>query len=328
MPQVVLRRAHDLQELSAALTAHRGNRDFFLAGEILAGQAVGIGHDLLRRTGGDHLAAVDAGTGTDVDEVIGGAHGVLVVLHHQQCVAQVPEIPERREQLVVVPLVEADGGLVQDIEDPHETGADLGSQTDPLALAAGEGPGAAGESQISQAHGLEKAQPGPDLLEDPVGDQVLLLRQLQPIYPLELVHYGQAGQSIDVLVAHGDGQGLLFQPLALAGGAGALRHQLLQLPFAGVGLGLPPAALDVVADAFEGLVQHTLAPGLVVVELQLLPAGAVEDDLTDLLRQGVPGLRQGEVILFGQRLKVHPGDAVAPDIVPAAGLDGPLQDRQ
>ena len=328
VPQVVLRRADDLQALAVARPPGLRHGDPLLAGEILTRQAVGVGHDLLRCTGGHHLAAVDAGAGTDVDQVVRRPHGVLVVLHHQQGVAQVPQVLQRRQQLVVVPLVQTDGGLVQDIQHPHQAGADLGGQADPLALAAGEGPRAAAEGQIAQAHGLEEPQPGLDLLQDPVCDQVLLVRQLQPVHPLELVHHGHPGQGVDVLVPHGHRQGLLLQPLSLTGGTGALGHQLLQLPLAGIGLGLLVAALHVVADALKGLIQHALAPGLVVVELQLLPAGAVEDDAPHVLRQGLPGVGEGEVVFLRQGVEVHPGDAVPPDVVPAAGLDGPLQDGE
>ena len=326
--QVVLRRADDLQALAVPRPPGLRHGDLFLAGEVLARQAVGVGHDLLRRAGGHHLAAMDAGAGADVDQVVRRPHGVLVVLHHQQRVAQVPEVFQGGQQLVVVPLVQADGGLIQDIQHPHQGGADLGGQPDALALAAGEGAGAAGKGQIPQPHGPEEPQPGLDLLQNPVRDQVLLVSQLQPVHPLELVHHGHAGQGVDVLVSHSHRQGLLFQPLALAVRAGALGHRLLQLPLAGVGLCLLIPALHVVADALKGLVQHALAPGLVVVELQLLPAGAVEDDAAHLLRQRLPGVCQGEVIFLRQGVEVHPGDAVPPDVVPAAGLDGPLQDGQ
>ena len=86
------------------------------------------------------------------------------MLDDDEGIAQVPELPEGRQQLVVVPLVEADGGLVQDIEHPHEGGADLGRQADALALAAGEGGGGPGQGQVAEAHGLEETQPRPDLL--------------------------------------------------------------------------------------------------------------------------------------------------------------------
>ena len=112
----------------------------------------------------------------------------------------------------------------------------------------------------------------------------------------------------------------------MAGRAGALAHAVLQVLLAGVGLGLGVAALQVVADALKGLVEDALAPGLVVVELQLLALGAVEDDVPGLGGEVLPGGVQGETVLLGQGLEVHPGDAVRADGVPAHGLDGPAQD--
>ena len=87
VPQVVLRRSDDFQALAVPRPPGLRHGDLLLAGEILARQAVGVGHDLLRRTGGHHLAAVDAGAGADVDEVVRRPHGVLVVLHHQEGIA-------------------------------------------------------------------------------------------------------------------------------------------------------------------------------------------------------------------------------------------------
>ena len=63
VPQVVLRRAEDLQARAGARPPGLRHGDPLLAGEILTRQAVGVGHDLLRCTGGHHLAAVDAGAG-------------------------------------------------------------------------------------------------------------------------------------------------------------------------------------------------------------------------------------------------------------------------
>ncbi len=59
------------------------------------------------------------------------------------------------QQLVVVPLVQADGRLVQDIQHPHEAAADLGGQADALALAAGQG--AAGRGTGSGSSGPRTA---------------------------------------------------------------------------------------------------------------------------------------------------------------------------
>ena len=162
--QVVFRRADDAEMIAVSFAALLGQGDLPPAGEVLAREGVFVFHHFFRRAAGHHLTAVNTGAGADVDEIVGGPHGVLVVLYHQQGVAQVPQLPQRRKQFIVIPLVQADGGLVQDIENAHEAGTDLGGQADALALAAGEGPGGAGEGQIPQAHGLQKVQPGPNFL--------------------------------------------------------------------------------------------------------------------------------------------------------------------
>ena len=153
----------------------------------------------------------------------------------------------------------------------------------------------------------------------------MLLRQCQAVHPHESVLYGEGGELVDILLPHRHRQGFLPQTAALTVRAGTLAHQLLQLLPAGVGLGLLIAALDVVADALKGLLQNALAPGLVIVQLQGFPLGAVEDDVFRLIAETVPRLSQGKLVLFTQSVEVHPGNAVPPNVVPAAGLNRPAQ---
>ena len=54
-------------------------------------------------------------------------------------VAFVPKFLEGRDKFDVVPLVEADRGLVQDVEDVYQFGTDLRGQPDPLAFPSGKG---------------------------------------------------------------------------------------------------------------------------------------------------------------------------------------------
>ena len=65
---------------------------------------------------------------------------------------------------MVVPLVQADGGLVQNVQHAHQRGADLGGQADALALPAGQGARGPGQGEVLQPHALQKAQPGLNLL--------------------------------------------------------------------------------------------------------------------------------------------------------------------
>ncbi len=74
------------------------------------------------------------GAGPHVNHMVGPLYGVLVMLDHDEGVAQVPELVEGVDELLVVHLVKTDGGLVQDVQDSREVGAYLGCQPDPLGL--------------------------------------------------------------------------------------------------------------------------------------------------------------------------------------------------
>ena len=80
------------------------------------------------------------------------AHGLFVMLHHDQGVSQVAQPVQGIQELCVVTLVQADAGFVQNIQHAHQAGPDLGRQADALALAARERPGSAGERQVAEAH--------------------------------------------------------------------------------------------------------------------------------------------------------------------------------
>ena len=112
-----------------------GNADAFRAGEILAGDRTLVPEHLRHRSRGDHLAAVLAGAGAKVNEVVRGANRLLVVLDDQHRVAHVAQAHERREQPRVVALVQPDAWLVEDVQHTHESGPDLGGQANALCFA-------------------------------------------------------------------------------------------------------------------------------------------------------------------------------------------------
>ena len=147
--------------------------DFDFAGEVLAGEGGGVVHDLLRGAVGDEVAAVFAGSGAEVEDVVGFADGVFVVLDDEDGVAEVAEVFEGVDEALVVALVEADAGLVEDVEDAAEAGADLRGEADALAFAAGEGGGAAVEGEVAEAYGVEEFEALDDLALEAVGDDAV-----------------------------------------------------------------------------------------------------------------------------------------------------------
>ena len=101
MLEVVDRAALYLELFAAALAAHLGHGDEFPAGEILTGDGIAL-QQLVHRALKYDLAAVAARARADVHDMIGREHGVLVMLDHDQRVAEVAQTLKGREQLVVV----------------------------------------------------------------------------------------------------------------------------------------------------------------------------------------------------------------------------------
>ena len=67
-----------------------------------------------------HFAAVDACAGTDVDDMVGGEHGVLVMFDNDDAVADVAQFLEGVDKFPVVALVQSDAGFVEDIKNACE----------------------------------------------------------------------------------------------------------------------------------------------------------------------------------------------------------------
>ena len=139
----------------APLFRHRNGQ---FAAEILAREGAGVGQNLVDGALCGDLAAVDACAGSHVHDVVSGVHGVLVMLHHDQRISQIAQALERSQELCVIALMQADGGLVQDVEHAHQAGADLRGQADALCFAAGEGGRRARQREVGQAHAVQKAQ--------------------------------------------------------------------------------------------------------------------------------------------------------------------------
>ena len=136
--QIVGGGAVDGDLLAGALAAGGEQRDLAAAGEVVGGEAALAGEQVVERALADHLAAVDSGAGAHVDDMVGVADRLLVMLDDEHGVAEAAQALERLEQAVVVLLVEADRGLVEDVEDAGEAAADLRGEADALALAAAD----------------------------------------------------------------------------------------------------------------------------------------------------------------------------------------------
>ena len=325
--EIVLPRVADGEELPVPLPPFGGHGDFPRAGEVLAREAPGLGHDVLRRTLGDDLAAVDARAGAYVHYPVGGAHGVLVVLDDYERVAEVAQLLERGDELPVVALVQADARLVEDVEHADERGAYLRGEPYALALAARERRRRAREGEVLQSHAREEVQPGAYLLEYHVRNHPLAHGELrgQLLYEGEGLRHGHIAEVHYREPAHGDGEGLLFETLPAAVGAGVFAEVLLVLLAHALALRVAVAALYAVHEALEGLAEHALAARGVVLQLQRLAVRAVHERVHGRAWQVLYRRRELETVLLRERVVVHLGYRVRLRVAPAGGLDAALE---
>ncbi len=104
--------------------------------QILARERYRIGRYLLRGAGGHQSAALGARAWSQIDEIVGRAHRLFIVLDHNDGVAQVSQLLQRVEQAAIVALVQPDAGLIEDVEHAHQAAPYLAGETDALPFAA------------------------------------------------------------------------------------------------------------------------------------------------------------------------------------------------
>ena len=306
--QVVLSRADDLQlPLLIDVPPVLRHLDHLAASQVVARDGVLGLENAFRLALVDHFPAVLAGARADVDEPVGFTDGVLVVLHHDQRVAQVAQLFQRGDQALVVALVQADGRLVQHVKHTSQAGTDLGGQADALRLAARQRAGGAGQGEVVQPHVQQEMQACLDFAQHGTCDHFFAVAQHQVVQVLGGVLDGKLSQARDGQLpvrgrrqAHS--QDLRLQTRTVTRRArhlAGVREQAFLLRF---GLGLLQLALQVAHDALVGRRVRALAPVAVLVAHVDLRGRSVDQVL--LLRLGQRAQRRVgvEVLLFRQRL--------------------------
>lgn len=113
--------------------------DLSAAGNVVARNRTRSVNELFRGTGIDHFAAMLASSRSDVNNPISVFDSVFVMLHNDQRVAKIAQMMQSGDQPLIVTLVQTDGWFVEHIHHAHQTGTDLGRQTNTLRLAARQG---------------------------------------------------------------------------------------------------------------------------------------------------------------------------------------------
>jgi len=188
--EVVFRGPHDRQQ-PLGLTLAARQADHVRASEILSRQRVEIPHDVIRRALGNNLAAVRSGARPHIQQMVRCHHGFRIVLDHHYRVAKVAQAQQGLEQAPIIPLMETDRRLIEDVEDADKTGADLCGQPDALAFPTGQRGGRPIQCQVIQTDVDEKTKPFANFFQNAMGDHQLAFREFHRTEEVERGSHGE-----------------------------------------------------------------------------------------------------------------------------------------
>ena len=195
------------------------------AAQVAAGERRGRGHDLLRRALRNDVAAEAASAGAEIEHIVGVADRVFIVLDDKNGVAEVAKLFQSFNQAIVVALMEADGRLVENVEDAAEARADLRGEANALAFAAGERGGVAVEREVIEADGAQEFKALGNFAANALGDQRFALSELKIDGGRKRAVERQGSEVGDGEAANFDCERFGAQALAAANGAGSGRHE-------------------------------------------------------------------------------------------------------
>ena len=196
--------------------------------------------------------------------------------------------------------MQADTGLVQNINHPDQTGPNLCRQTDTLRFAAGKCSGRAGQRQIVQTDINQKSQPCTDFFDHLRANQLLLGRQGQVFHKFIQVIDRIIRDFTDISAAYGHGEGLFLQSLSAALITRRDGHETLILLAAPLGSGLSVTALYILDQAFKRNIVYTNASLSLVMYLHLTASFSVNQQVLNLLRVLPERRIQAEMVLSRQ----------------------------
>ena len=175
-----------------------------------------------------------AGAGTEIDQVVGIADRLFVVFDHDHGIAEVTELLERREQTTIIALMQADAGLIKDVQHADQSRTDLCGQSDALRFTARQRFGAAIECEIIKTDIDEEAQALAYFLENRTGNTgieagVTGAAHWNRFEKGERIHHATLDHLPDVEAMHRHGERSGAQSAALARRTRPGHHERLEL---------------------------------------------------------------------------------------------------
>ena len=140
-------------------------------GEEASGHRLARAHKIFRGALRDDASSLAARAGAEIDDVVGAADRLFVMLDDHQRVAFGLELRQRVEQHAVIPRMQSDRRLVEDIAHAAQVRTELSREPDALRLAAGERRRSAVERKVAQADVVQKTQPRSELHDQVAGNR-------------------------------------------------------------------------------------------------------------------------------------------------------------
>ncbi len=251
------------------------------ARKVLTGKGTLTGHYILQTALGHYFSPLDAGPGSDINNVIGAFYGILVMLHYHHGIAQIAQPLQSSQQAVIVPGVQTDAGFIQYVQHPYQAGSHLGSQAYALGFPSGQGSSRPVQGQVVQSHIYQEGKPGFDFLDYLAGNIGFPLAQLQLSEELIGIAHRHGAYFADRFMPQQYPEYFFLEPLTLAAGAGTGSHIFFYFLAHGFGFGFTVTALKIVYYAFIAAAKGTgLTVGVGIVDLETFLAITIENDIT------------------------------------------------
>ena len=105
-------------------------------GKVTSGERVRHLYDLVVGARADDFSSIFSGSRAEVENVVGGAHDVGIVLDDEDGVSQVAQVMQDLDEPVRVAAVQTDGRLVEHIQRSDQTRAERSRELNALRFAA------------------------------------------------------------------------------------------------------------------------------------------------------------------------------------------------
>ena len=183
-------------------------------GEVLRRERSFDAEDVRKIALGDDLAAARAGARPQVENVIGRADRVFIVLHDDHGISEIAQPPQRGDESIVIPLVKADAWFVEHVQAAGQAAADLRGQADALRFAPGKRAAFAIEREIAEPDLDEEVEPIGKLPPHFGGDELLLLVEHEAVEEFAGFASREATEFVDIQLA---GEGASRPPAQIFG---------------------------------------------------------------------------------------------------------------